>query len=79
MVLVIYEGENITNLQIEGQPEFFLPISDPVFPYVTNASVDAEVTIAYLRLKWPLSHQMKKTGPSCSDSPEKHLKAAAHQ
>ena len=44
---VIYEGENITYLQIEGQPKKFLPISDPVSPYATDASADAEVTVAY--------------------------------
>jgi hypothetical protein len=47
LIPVIYEGGNINNLQIEGQPEFFLPFSEPVFPYVTHASVDVEVTIAY--------------------------------
>ena len=36
---VLYEEENIlVNLQIEGQPEIFLPISDPVISYyVTDA------------------------------------------
>jgi len=47
VVLVINEGYNIINLQIEGQPEFFLPISDPVSPYATDAYTDAEVTVAY--------------------------------
>ncbi len=30
VVFVIYEGENIINLKIEGQPEFSPRISDPV-------------------------------------------------
>jgi hypothetical protein len=47
VVLVIYEGENIINSQIEGQTELLLPISDPVFPYVTHALADAEVIVAY--------------------------------
>ena len=46
-VPVICEGENILNLQFEGLPEIFLPISDSVFPYATDASADAEVTVAY--------------------------------
>ena len=46
-VPVTCEGENILNLQIEGLHDFFLPISDPVFPYATNASADAEGTDAY--------------------------------
>ncbi len=29
---VIYEGQYITNLQVEGLPENFMPISDPVLP-----------------------------------------------
>ncbi len=49
VVPMIYEGQNINNLQIEGQPDFFLPISDPVFPYATNALADDEVTVAYAR------------------------------
>ena len=44
---MICEEENILNLQIEGQPEFFLSISDPVFPCATDASADAEVPVAY--------------------------------
>ena len=44
---MICEGENILNLQIEGLPEIFLPISDSVFPYATDASADAEVAVAY--------------------------------
>jgi hypothetical protein len=44
---IICKGEIITNLKIDGLLEFFLPFSDPVFPYATNASTDAEVTIAY--------------------------------
>ena len=46
-ILVICEKENILNLLIEGQPELFLPISDPVFPYATDASAYAKVTVAY--------------------------------
>jgi hypothetical protein len=44
---VICEGEHITNLQVEGLPEFFLPISDPLLPYATDALTDDEVTVAY--------------------------------
>ena len=44
---VTCEGENIPNLLVEGLPENFLPIFDPVFPYATDASADAEVTVAY--------------------------------
>ena len=44
---VLYEEENIVNLQIQGQPKFFMPISDPVISYVTNTSADAEGTDAY--------------------------------
>ena len=41
------EGENIPNLQVEGLREHFLLVLDPVFPYATDASADAEVTVAY--------------------------------
>jgi hypothetical protein len=34
-------------MQIEGLPEIFMPIFEPVFPYATDASADAEVTVAY--------------------------------
>jgi hypothetical protein len=44
---LICERERILNMQIEGLPEFFMPISDPVFPYATDASADAEVPAAY--------------------------------
>ncbi len=44
---VTCEGETIPNLQVEGGREIFLPVFDPVFPYVTDASADAEVTVAY--------------------------------
>jgi hypothetical protein len=44
---VICEGEYILNLQIEGLPENFMPISDPVLPSATDASADAEVPVAY--------------------------------
>ena len=44
---VTCEGENIPIFLVEGLPEIFLPIFDPVFPYATDASVDAEVTVAY--------------------------------
>ena len=47
VLLVTCEGENIPNLLVEGLPENFLPIFDPVFPYATDASADAEVTVAY--------------------------------
>ena len=47
VVPVIYEGEIIINLHIEGQPKLFMSIYDPVFPYVTDASADVEVTVAY--------------------------------
>ena len=44
---LICEGENILNMQIEGLLEMFMPISDPVFPYATDASADDEVPAAY--------------------------------
>ncbi len=44
---VICEGENITNLQVEGLHELFWPVFDPVLPYMTDASADAEETVAY--------------------------------
>ena len=44
---LIYEGESILNMQIEGLPENFMPIFDPVFPYATDASADAKVHAAY--------------------------------
>ena len=44
---VICEGEYIPNLQVEGLPEFFLPISDRVLQYATNAQTDVVVTVAY--------------------------------
>ncbi len=44
---VICKGNKIRNFQIEGLPEIYLPISDQLFPYATDASADAEVTIAY--------------------------------
>jgi hypothetical protein len=44
---VTCEEENIPNFIVEGGPENFLPIFDPVFPYATDASADAEVTVAY--------------------------------
>jgi hypothetical protein len=46
-VHVICEGEYIPNLQVEGRPEFFLPISDPVLQYATDAPTDVVVTVAY--------------------------------
>jgi hypothetical protein len=46
-VPVTCEGETIPNLLVEGGPEIFLPIFDSVFPYATDASADAEVTVAY--------------------------------
>ena len=44
---VICEGNKIQNFQIEGLPKIYLPISDQLFPYATDASADAEVTVAY--------------------------------
>ena len=44
---VTCEGETIPNLLVEGGPENFLPIFYSVFPYATDASADAEVTVAY--------------------------------
>ena len=44
---VICEGDKIPNFQIEGLPEIYLPIFDQLFPYATDASADAEVTVAY--------------------------------
>ncbi len=44
---VICGGDKIPNFQIEGLPEIYLPISDQLFPYATDASADAEVTVAY--------------------------------
>ncbi len=41
------EGENIPNLHVEGHLELFCPDFDPVLPYATDASADAEVTVAY--------------------------------
>ncbi len=43
----ICEGEYILNLQVEGLPECFMPISDPILPYAKDASTDAEVPVAY--------------------------------
>ena len=31
------EGENISNLKVEGLREWFLPVFDPVLPYATDA------------------------------------------
>ena len=42
---VTCEGETIPNLLVEGLPENFLPIFDPVFPYAPDAVEDAEMTI----------------------------------
>ena len=44
---VTCEVETISNLLVEGGPEFVLPIFDSVFPYATDASADAEVPVAY--------------------------------
>jgi len=44
---VFCEGEYILNLQVEGLPECFMPISDPLLPYATNASADDEVLVVY--------------------------------
>ena len=44
---VIYEGEYIYDLQVEGLLEFFLPISDHVLPYATDVPTDVEFTVAY--------------------------------
>ncbi len=44
---LICEGETILNMQIEGLPENFMPIFDPVFPYATDTSADVEVPAAY--------------------------------
>ena len=43
----ISEGEHLFNLQFEGPPENSLPISDPVFPYATDASADTKVNVAF--------------------------------
>ena len=41
------EVETIPTVLVEGGPENFLPILYSVFPYATDASADAEVTVAY--------------------------------
>ncbi len=46
-VPVTCEGETIPNLLVEGGPEIILPIFDSAFPYATDASAYAEVTVAY--------------------------------
>ena len=44
---LIWERENIFNMQIEGLSGIFIPNFDPVFPFATDASADAEVPAAY--------------------------------
>jgi hypothetical protein len=44
---LICEGENILNLQIDGLRGIVITISDPGFPYATDASADVEVSAAY--------------------------------
>ena len=59
---MIGEGEKIINMQIAGIPEIFMPISDPVFPYATDASADVEVLAAYA-LSCAYLHYVKKQDP----------------
>ncbi len=44
---LICEGESTLNMEMEGLPAIFFPISDPVFPYASDASPDAKVPAAY--------------------------------
>ena len=44
---VTCEGRNIPNLQVEGLPEIFLPVFDPVLTFATDVISDAEVAVPY--------------------------------
>jgi len=44
---VTCEGENIPNMQVEGLPEIFLPVFDPVLTFATDVISDAEVAVPY--------------------------------
>ena len=46
---VTCEGENIPNLQVEGLPEIFLPVFDPVLTFATDAILDVEVAVPYAK------------------------------